>query len=185
MNSYIKNYPRPQLVRPAWTNLNGTWKFRFDDDNEGETEKWYETFPEKTFHIEVPFTYETKRSGIEDTAHHAQVWYDRSVELTEEDLNKKKTLIHFEGSDFLTKLWVNGTYVGCHRGGYVRFTFDITRYLRAGANDLAVKVEDSCSIEQPRGKQRWVPENFGCAGDVSEGHEADAGSLKQYDPCRV
>ena len=73
MNSYIKNYPRPQLVRPAWTNLNGTWKFQFDDHDKGETEKWYETFPEKTLQIEVPFTYETKRSGIEDTAHHAQV----------------------------------------------------------------------------------------------------------------
>ena len=162
MNSYIKNYPRPQLVRPAWTDLNGTWKFQFDDHDKGETEKWYETFPEKTLQIEVPFTYETKRSGVEDTAHHAQVWYSRSVELTEENRKGKKTLIHFEGSDFLTKLWVNGTYVGCHRGGYARFTFDITRYLHTGANDLTVKVEDSCSIEQPRGKQRWVPENFGC-----------------------
>ena len=162
MNLYIKNYPRPQLVRPAWTDLNGTWKFQFDDHDKGETEKWYETFPEKTLQIEVPFTYETKRSGVEDTAHHAQVWYSRSVELTEENRKGKKTLIHFEGSDFLTKLWVNGTYVGCHRGGYARFTFDITRYLHTGANDLTVKVEDSCSIEQPRGKQRWVPENFGC-----------------------
>lgn len=162
MNSYIKNYPRPQLVRPAWTDLNGTWKFQFDDHDKGETEKWYETFPEKTLQIEVPFTYETKRSGVEDTAHHAQVWYSRSVELTEENRKGKKTLIHFEGSDFLTKLWVNGTYVGCHRGGYARFTFDITRYLHTGANDLTVKVEDSCSIEQPRGKQRWVSENFGC-----------------------
>ena len=162
MNSYIKNYPRPQLVRPAWTDLNGTWKFQFDDHDKGETERWYETFPEKTLQIEVPFTYETKCSGVEDTAHHAQVWYSRSVELTEEKRKGKKTLIHFEGSDFLTKLWVNGTYVGCHRGGYARFTFDITRYLHTGANDLTVKVEDSCSIEQPRGKQRWVPENFGC-----------------------
>ena len=71
MNSYIKNYPRPQLVRPAWTDLNGTWKFQFDDHDKGETGRRYETFPEKTLQIEVPFTYETKCSGVEDTAHHA------------------------------------------------------------------------------------------------------------------
>ena len=162
MNSYIKNYPRPQLVRPAWTDLNGTWKFQFDDHDKGETEKWYETFSEKTLQIEVPFTYETKRSGVEDTAHHAQVWYSRSVELTEENRKGKKTLIHFEGSDFLTKLWVNGTYVGCHRGGYARCSFDVTNLVHDGENELTVKVEDSFDTQQPRGKQRWINENFGC-----------------------
>lgn len=90
MNSYIKNYPRPQLVRPAWTDLNGTWKFQFDDHDKGETERWYETFPEKTLQIEVPFTYETKCSGVEDTAHHAQVWYSRSVELTGRKTERKE-----------------------------------------------------------------------------------------------
>ena len=162
MNSYIKNYPRPQLVRSTWTNLNGTWKFQFDDKNDGETQRWYEAFPEQPLSIEVPFTYETKRSGIGDPAAHEQVWYARTVEMAKEELEERRILIHFEGSDFLTKLWVNGTYVGCHRGGYARFTFDITRYLRVGANELTVKVEESYSIEQPRGKQRWVPENFGC-----------------------
>lgn len=162
MSTYIKNYPRPQLVRNSWTNLNGTWRFQFDDNNRGEAEKWYEKFPEKQLEIQVPFTYETKLSGIEDTAQHKQVWYQRSIVLIEEEIVKKGVLLHFEGSDFVTKLWVNGEYVGLHRGGYARFSFDITRYLHAGENRVTVKVEDSESIEQPRGKQRWIKENFGC-----------------------
>lgn len=162
MYTYIKDYPRPQMVRNSWTNLNGAWKFQFDDSNKGEMEKWYETFPAQPLEIQVPFTYETKLSGIEDQKHHPQVWYEKTVTVTEEELTGKKVLLHFEGSDFLTKLWVNGTYVGEHKGGYARFSFDITRYLTAGENQLTVKAEDSCSIEQPRGKQRWIKENFGC-----------------------
>ena len=162
MNSYIKNYPRPQLVRNSWKNLNGTWSFQFDDGNTGETQKWYENFPEKKLEIQVPFTYETKLSGIEDQVPHKQVWYERALELTADELENKKVLLHFEGSDFVTKLWVNGEYVGLHRGGYARFSFDITRFVHAGENTVTVKVEDSFSIEQPRGKQRGMKENFGC-----------------------
>lgn len=162
MNSYIKNYPRPQLVRNTWTNLNGAWDFLFDDKNAGEDQKWYENFPEKKLEIQVPFTYETKLSGIEDQTVHKQVWYHRNIELTAEEITGKKVLLHFEGSDFITKLWINGEYTGLHRGGYARFSFDITPYLQEGENQIAVKVEDSLSMEQPRGKQRWIKENFGC-----------------------
>lgn len=162
MNSYIKNYPRPQLVRNMWTNLNGAWDFLFDDKNAGENQKWYENFPEKKLEIQVPFTYETKLSGIEDQTVHKQVWYHRNIELTAEEITGKKILLHFEGSDFITKLWVNGEYAGSHRGGYARFSFDITSYLQEGENQITVKVEDSLSMEQPRGKQRWIKENFGC-----------------------
>lgn len=77
-------------------------------------------------------------------------------------LKNQRYVIHFEGSDFLTKLWVNGQYVGCHRGGYARFSFDLTDLVRDGGNELTVKVEDSFDMQQPRGKQRWIEENFGC-----------------------
>ena len=162
MNTYMKDYPRPQLVRPFWQNLNGAWDFLFDDKNDGETQSWYTDFPTENLQITVPFPYETKKSGIGDTSEHRQVWYHKTVALTADELAQKKVLIHFEGSDFLTKLWINGIYIGMHRGGYARFSFDITRYLRVGENQITVKVEDSMSIEQPRGKQRWVKENFGC-----------------------
>lgn len=162
MKSYRKDYPRPQLFREGWKNLNGLWEFAFDDDDVGKREKWYEKFPDCHEMIVVPFTYETKLSGIGDTGHHENVWYKRSFEVSEDDLRERRLFIHFEGSDFHTFVWINGFYVGEHKGGYSRFSFDITDQALAGSNEITVKVEDSKSISQPRGKQRWAENNFGC-----------------------
>ena len=159
--SYRKDYPRPQLVRESWVNLNGSWDFLFDDENAGETGRWYEAFPADHRSICVPYTYETKMSGIGETDHHENVWYHRQVTVSAKDL-AGRVLLHFEGSDFETKVWVNGSYAGSHRGGYARFSFDVTAFLKEGANEITVKAEDSMSIEQPRGKQRWAKDNFGC-----------------------
>lgn len=162
MKSYVKDYPRPQLFREGWKNLNGQWEFAFDDNNVGKREKWYENFPNENKIITVPFTYETKLSGIEDASHHENLWYKRLFEVTESDLCEKRLILHFEGSDFRTLIWVNGIYVGEHKGGYSRFSFDITGQVVPGNNEIVVKVEDSKSIAQPRGKQRWMKENFEC-----------------------
>ena len=161
MNTYIEEYPRPQLVRKRWTNLNGIWDFRFDDENKGEWEKWYADFPEAHQKIQVPFTYETDKSGIAEHQAHWYVWYHREIRVS--DLkNTDCQILHFEGSDFWTKVWVNGNYVGEHKGAYARFSFDISKFLQAGVNEITVRVEDGFSTEQPRGKQRWVDHNFGC-----------------------
>ena len=125
MKCYRKDYPRPQFVRNNWENLNGTWDFGFDDGNVGEKERWYENFPGDR-EIQVPFTYETKKSGIGDETRHDNVWYRKKVTVDGGQLSQNRYIIHFEGSDFVTKLWVNGRYVGSHRGGYARFSFDIT-----------------------------------------------------------
>lgn len=161
MKCYKKDYPRPQFVRGSWENLNGIWDFAFDDGNQGETEKWYDTFP-KEKEINVPFTYETKLSGIQDESRHDYIWYHRMLQVDAAKLEKNSYVIHFEGSDFITKVWVNGQFAGSHRGGYARFSFDITGLVKDGANELVVKVEDCFDIQQPRGKQRWIPNNFGC-----------------------
>lgn len=161
MKCYRKDYPRPQFVRPEWENLNGEWDFCFDDENCGERERWYEQFG-GAMKITVPFTYETKLSGIQDEARHDNVWYRRRVRVDGSRLEKNNYVIHFEGSDFVTKLWVNGRYAGSHRGGYARFSFDITDLVQDGENELVVKAEDSFDTQQPRGKQRWIRENFGC-----------------------
>lgn len=100
---YIKDYPRPQFVRNNWENLNGTWDFCFDDANVGEQEKWYEAFPGER-KIEVPFTYETKLSGIQDETRHDNIWYHRTIQVDAGRLNGQDYIIHFEGSDFITKL---------------------------------------------------------------------------------
>ncbi|MDR9855555.1 glycoside hydrolase family 2 TIM barrel-domain containing protein [Paenibacillus sp. VCA1] len=158
---YIKDYPRPQFVRKNWTNLNGAWNFRFDDADVGEQEKWQEGF-QSDLKINVPFTYETKASGIGREEHHSHVWYHRPLEVPREYAGKR-VLLHFQAVDYVAKVWINGTYVGCHQGGYSAFTFDITSYISVGAtNQLTVKVEDTMDATQPRGKQRWVENNFEC-----------------------
>lgn len=157
--SYIKDYPRPQFVRDSWETLNGRWDFAFDDAGEGESEKWFELFPSAQT-IQVPFSYESNLSGIGETKFHPVVWYQKEVNVAKKA--KQRVCIHFEGSDYLTKLWVNGKYAGSHVGGYTRFTFDVTELLRNGLNQFTVRVEDSNDMQQPRGKQRWVKESFAC-----------------------
>ncbi|MFD1849343.1 glycoside hydrolase family 2 protein [Oceanobacillus bengalensis] len=154
-------YPRPQFQRNSWKNLNGTWKFAFDDENIGEKEQWTNQ-PSFTTDIQVPFTYETKASGIGEEAFHPNVWYQRTFEIPEDEIGKR-TILRFQASDYLTKVWVNGKYIGNHIGGNAAFSFDITNEVDyKQKNELVVKVEDSMSCYQPRGKQRWRDENFGC-----------------------
>lgn len=161
MKFYVKDYPRPQFVRDNWESLNGTWDFRFDDDNVGERDKWFENFSGE-HEIRVPFTYETKLSGIQDESRHDYIWYRKKIQVDANRLEKENYVIHFEGSDFLTTLWVNGRMAGNHKGGYARFSFDITNLVKDGENELVVKVEDSFDTQQPRGKQRWCDHSFGC-----------------------
>lgn len=161
MKCYIKDYPRPQFMRTDWENLNGTWDFGFDDENAGEKKKWYQEFKGDK-KINVPFTYETKLSGIQDETRHDFIWYHRTISVDGEKLENNRYILHFEGSDFITKVWVNGAYAGSHRGGYARCSFDVTNLVHDGENELTVKVEDSYDPQQPRGKQRWIKENFGC-----------------------
>ncbi|WP_150272263.1 glycoside hydrolase family 2 protein [Paenibacillus tepidiphilus] len=161
--SYRKEYPRPQFVREAWHNLNGEWDFRFDDKNTGEYEQWYSKL-EGARKIRVPFVYETAASGIGETGFHSHVWYQRIFTVPAEQAGKQ-VILHFQAVDYVAKVWVNGQFVGCHEGGYTAFSFDITRYLTAGdgaENRLVVKAEDSFDSTQPRGKQRWKGESFGC-----------------------
>lgn len=146
----LNGYPRPQLERKEWLNLNGEWQFLFDDEKRGEKEKWYEHFPEETGRIQVPYTYETKYSGMGEEKFHPVVWYHREIEI---DRVENRRLLHFEGIDYIAKVWVNGQFVGMHTGGYARFTIDISDYIVPGKNSITVRAEDSMSCVQPRGKQ--------------------------------
>lgn len=155
------HYPRPQFERKDWLNLNGKWDFNFDDANVGEQQQWYKKHDFNS-EIIVPFTYETKASGIGEEAFHPYVWYRRSFEIPEAE-SGKRAILHFNASDYVTKVWVDGQFVGRHQGGYTKFSFDVTDHLNhSDRHELVVKVEDSNSCYQPRGKQRWIPENFGC-----------------------
>jgi beta-galactosidase/beta-glucuronidase len=164
MKCYQAGYPRPQFVREesSWENLNGSWDFSFDDKNEGIAKEWFVSFPQSR-KITVPFAYESPASGIGDSSRHdVVVWYNRTLVIDPKKQQGRRALLHFEGSDYNTRLWVNGRYAGSHDGAYSRFSFDITHLLKAGGNTVTVRVEDSFDISQPRGKQRWKTENFGC-----------------------
>ncbi|MFD2308463.1 glycoside hydrolase family 2 protein [Enterococcus termitis] len=157
MQELRKIHPRPQFIRKNWLSLDGEWDFSFDDSDSGLDEQWHNHFPESE-KIIVPYTYETKMSGIADSTHHSIVWYRKKLELE----NQENWVLYFEGVDYQAKVWVNGQMVGEHSGGYERFYFDISTYLTAADNEVVVRVEDSLACEQPRGKQRWLKDNFGC-----------------------
>lgn len=152
---YRQEYPRPQLVRDNWMNLNGKWQFNFDDQNIGLKEKWYQEEKNFNLNIEVPFAYQTELSGIHDTGFHDWVWYRRQFEVPE-NMKGKKIILHFGAVDYRAMVFVNGQLTGCHEGGHTSFSFDITNYLKGGQEQLVVRVEDpSCDETIPRGKQFW------------------------------
>ena len=161
MKCYIKDYPRPQFVRKQWENLNGKWNFIFDDNDEGERKEYFKNFPNNK-KIIVPFTYETRLSEIEDENIHYIVWYNKKINIRKEQIENNKIILNFEGSDYKTKVWINGKYIGENIGAYSRFSFDIERYVLNGENDITIKVEDSLSKDQPRGKQRYKKESWKC-----------------------
>lgn len=160
-NTVRKEHPNPQFKRNEWLNLNGEWDFTFDDENQGEKDQWYmqSDFDKK---IIVPFTYETKASGIGEEKFHPYAWYRRAFEVPAAYADRR-VMLHFNASDYITKVWVDGQFAGQHQGGYTKFAFDVTDQLNdSQEHQLVVKVEDSNSRCQPRGKQRWISENFGC-----------------------
>ena len=147
-------YPRPQFVRDTWLSLNGEWEFEFDDGDVGVKEGWSDgrTLARR---ITVPFAYQTKLSGIDDTTIHECVWYARTFSVPTEWKNTD-VLLNFGAVDYETTVWINGQEVGHHQGGHVPFQFEIAPYMKEGENRLVVRVEDRQDLHQPRGKQSYT-----------------------------
>lgn len=141
-------YPRPQLRRTNWQNLNGRWQFATAT---GPNEQ-PPIGRELTREIIVPFPVESDLSGIGERAE--RVWYRRTFSVPR-DWAGQRIILHFGASDWETRVWVNGRLVGEHRGGYSPFSFDITRVLGARAeHEVIVGVYDPTDGgTQPRGKQ--------------------------------
>ncbi len=147
-------YPRPEFARDAWLNLNGTWRFAFDDDDKGLVEQWFAggTLPQE---ITVPFTFQSPLSGIGNNDFHDIVWYQRAFD-TPETWAGQRLILHFGAVDYRAWVWVNGVFVTFHEGGHTSFSADITRLVKDKDNQIVVRVEDvSEDIYQPRGKQYW------------------------------
>lgn len=152
------DYPRPQLVRENWLNLNGEWQFDFDDDNIGQKEQWYDGSKAFEKNIQVPFAYQTKLSGIDDQTPHERVWYQRNFPQSKNV--DKKYLLHFGAVDYQADVYINGKHVCFHEGGHTSFSVDITDVLVDGENQLTVFAYDPLKDETiPRGKQFWEAES--------------------------
>lgn len=159
MNLPRPEYPRPQYVRQNWVNLNGIWAFEFDDDNRGLREQWFSGSHSFNQQITVPYAFQSRLSGIQDTSYHDTVWYQRPFDVPTAWAGQR-ILLHFGAVDYRAWVWVNGVFVAYHEGGHTPFSADITHALKAAGNTLAVRVEDfSTDLEQPRGKQFWEKES--------------------------
>ena len=140
-------YPRPQMVRADWMNLNGLWNYAV-------TDAAAETFsPEGK--ILVPFALESSLSGVGRRLAKAEaLWYEREFTVPRKWKGKNLQL-NFGAVDWKAEVYVNDVLVGEHKGGYDPFSFDITPYLKkSGKQILKVKVQDATDNGfQPRGKQ--------------------------------
>nr|WP_319776665.1 glycoside hydrolase family 2 TIM barrel-domain containing protein [uncultured Sphaerochaeta sp.] len=144
-HTVLEEYPRPQLVRSSYENLNGWWDFAISD-----TDDCPQHFP---LRILVPFSPETESSGLQTKISPDQrLWYNRTI--TYGALSPtKRLLLHFEAVDHHCIVFLNGNEVGSHTGGYLPFSFDITGFM-GQENDLLVKVIDPGDSEPIiRGKQ--------------------------------
>ena len=143
-------YPRPQLTRPDWRGLNGQWQFA--GASSLGSPPVGQTLPETVL---VPYPIESALSGIQ--RHENNMWYRRTFTVPA-DWAGRNVQLNFGAVMSQSTVWVNGTRIGDHRGGYDAFTFDVTSALRSGANELIVGVHAPVDAEGgPIGKQRLDP----------------------------
>jgi len=147
-------YPRPQMVREHWLNLNGLWDYAITSKDTAKPQAW-------DGQILVPFPVESALSGVmKPVGPEKKLVYRRSFTIPSDAAWKDKTiLLHFGAVDWECTVTVNGKEAGKHRGGFDPFTFDITPHLKAdGTNELVVAVTDPTDAGyQPRGKQVQNP----------------------------
>jgi beta-galactosidase/beta-glucuronidase len=152
-------YPRPQLVREPWVNLNGEWEFEVGPRDE---ERMLSADARLARRIVVPFPPESRLSGVGNRDFMPCVWYRRRFAVPPE-WRGRRVWLHFGAVDYEATVWVNGTRVGAHRGGYTPFAFDIAGCLRHGENVVLVRAaDDTPSDLQPTGKQSKQLESAGC-----------------------
>ncbi|NSL88266.1 beta-galactosidase [Chitinophaga sp. Mgbs1] len=150
----LPEYPRPQLVRGNWKNLNGLWNYAVKPKDEDKPASW-------DGKILVPFAVESALSGVgRNVGKDNILWYNTTVALPA-SMQGKKILLHFGAVDWRTTVYVNGQEAGTHEGGFDPFTLDITALIKKGKQDIVVKVWDPTDEGvQPRGKQVKKPEGI-------------------------
>ena len=143
-DEWAREYPRPQMKRDSYFSLCGEWDLSIE--KKGVVTPVSE--------IVVPFSPETRLSGVNRTLKKGERYvYEKHFELSP-GFVKEKILLHFGAVDQIAEVWLNGTYLGEHAGGYLPFTFDVTDIATEGGNVLRVRVTDELDIGLAYGKQR-------------------------------
>ncbi len=150
-----QEYPRPQMRRESYINLNGSWEFAVSGK---ETE---EIYPER---ITVPFPPESALSGIERTHRNGQYLHYKKCFPTPEKLSGKRLLLHIGAADQIARVFINGTFVTEHEGGYLPIDADITDLVKAAENILEIHVLDDYDKTYPYGKQTRKPKGMWYTG---------------------
>lgn len=150
----LDQYPRPQLQRGNWQNLNGLWDYAITDS----TLKAPQNFDGK---ILVPYPIESALSGVQRKLTPDKcLWYKKTVELPTIQKHNR-ILLNFGAIDWQSTIFVNNKEIGQHSGGYQNFFYDITLYVKPGNNTILVKVYDpSDHGPNPHGKQVLNPSNI-------------------------
>lgn len=149
----LKEYPRPQLVRQGWTNLNGLWDYAITRRNVVKPAE----FQGK---ILVPFPLESALSGVKKALDPEELlWYKRRFNFNAKA--GERTILNFGAVDYQCWVFVNGREVGSHEGGYTAFSMDISTALIEGENEIMIKVYDPSDAGiGPRGKQVLHPQSI-------------------------
>ena len=147
----LPEYPRPQLVRKEWQNLNGIWQYQ-----PGSTGEATPTGQNLSSEILVPFPVDSALSGVMER--HPRLWYRRTFTVPQ-SWRGRELMLNFGAVDYEAEVIVNGQSVGTHKGGYEQFGYDITPFLKGtGPQELIVRVFDPTDNGgQPRGKQTLNP----------------------------
>lgn len=186
-------YPRPQMIRDRWQNLNGTWQYAITSHHAQRPASF-------TGEILVPFPLESALSGVgRQLQPDETLWYQRTFKIADKH-HAGRTLLHFGAVDWKCAVFLNSLPIGEHIGGYDPFTFDITDALREGSNTLEISVQDP-SDTQPiqRGKQvldpgfiwystisgiwqtvwlEFVPETYICSLKITPDFDTDSVALQ-------
>ena len=142
----LPEYPRPNMVRDSYINLNGEWEYCI---NKNECTDYYDG------KIIVPFSPESKLSGVKKIVMPDEFLHYRKKFILPEGFYKKRVLLHFGAVDQECRVFINEKLVGNHVGGYLPFEFDITQYLKDGENILTLCVKDYTEqAPYGRGKQK-------------------------------